>query len=584
MSKFSSIRAFFRRHKWKTIIGVLLLVPVGAVLLYARGPAEPEYVTSTVERGDITQTVEAVGSVVSERDLELKFGVTGIVAGVSVKAGDRVAAGRQLAVLRSASESAQIAAASARLAGAQADLRQLEQGTRLEEVIMSEADLESSKAALEVAKVQRDSSEKTLELSKRKLESIKAEMATAAQGQMTELPLTVQAQLTKARSALTAIDDVFANNDIQDALIRGNPSDFESMMQSADQALALIDAIGVPAVDPSDVSTIIPLETESMAAMIATQRSVEWAYNIILSLQQSPYLTAADREAYGQQIAAQRSTIDTAVITLRGAFSSLRDLLASQQTQLTAEESALVAAQNSYDKANADILTYEAAIRVREAQLAMKRSGARDTELDSARARVREASANLASARAAMADNVIIAPAAGVVTKVDVKPGEISPPGAAITMLGDSPFRIEMFVSEIDIPKVIAGQDATVELDAFPNVHITLKVSEIDTAPTEIDGVLKYRVKLDLVHPHPELKIGMSGDVTIVTGERMDVLHVPRRSVLRDEDDRTYVRLLTQSGTTQNRYVETGMESGDGDIEIRRGLAGGETVIQLTRE
>lgn len=583
MPIFSSIRGFIRRNRWKLIIAAAILLPLGAFVLYARGPAQAEYITTTASRGDLRQTVEAVGTVVSERDLELKFGVSGIVASVSVKTGDRVRAGQRLATLRSGSESAQIAAAAARLASAQADLRQLEQGARAEDIAVSQADLDSARASLEVARIQRDTAQKSLEQSERKLESIKSEIAVAAQGQLTEIPLTVQAQLSKARSALVTIDDVFANNDVQDAILKSNPSDYNSMRKSVTDAKAKLDAVGVPWVDKDDIDTAYALEAESMQALLATQQSLEWAYNIVLSLDESSYLTASAREGYGQQIAAQRTTIDASVLTLRGAFSSLRDLVASQQTQLTTEESAIISAQNTFDRASADILTYEATIRSREAQLNLKRTGARQTELDSARARVREASANLASAQAAMADNVIVAPSSGVITKVDVKPGEITPAGAAVTMLGDSPFRIEMFVSEIDIPKVALDQDATVELDAFPNVYMKLKVREIDTAPTEVDGVLKYRVKLDFVYPHDELKIGMSGDVTIVTGERMGVILAPRRSVLRDDDDRTYVRLLTQSGGVMNRYVEMGMEGADGNVEIRRGLAGDETIIQLTK-
>lgn len=582
MRFFSPLGRFFRRHRWKTIIAAVILVPLTAFAL-TRGPAVPQYVTAPATRGDLRQTVEAVGTVVSERDLELKFGVSGIVATVDVKTGDRVRAGQRLATLRSGSESAQIAAASARLASAQADLRQLEQGARAEDIAVSQADLDSSRAALEVAKIQRDTAKKSLESSERKLESLRSQMTTAAQGQMTDIPLTTQAQLSKARAALVTINDVFANNDVQDAILKSSPSDYNSMRNAAADAKAKLDAIGTPSLASDDIIGAYELEAEATQAMLATQQSVDWAYNIIQSLDESSYLTAADREAYGQQISAQRAALDTAVITLRGAFSALRDMIASQDTQITSEENALISAQNAFDRANADILTYEATIRSREAQLNLKRTGARDTELDAARARVREASANLASARAAMTDNVIIAPSAGSVTKVDIKPGEITPAGAAITLLGDSPFRIEMFVSEIDIPKVVLDQDATVELDAFPNVHMKLKVREIDTAPTEVDGVLKYRVKLDFVHRHDELKIGMSGDITIVTGERMNVIMAPRRAVLRDDDDRTFVRLLTQSGTMVERYVEMGMEGADGNVEIRRGLTGSESIIQLTK-
>ena len=141
-----------------------------------------------------------------------------------------------------------------------------------------------------------------------------------------------------------------------------------------------------------------------------------------------------------------------------------------------------------------------------------------------------------------------------------------------------------MFVSEIDIPKVQVTQSGSIILDAFPDTNFQVRVREIDVAPTDIDGVLKYRVKLDFIYPHTELKIGMSGDVTIVTGKKLRVVSVPRRAVIEDDEGRDVVRVLTGSGDVSQRMVELGMEGEGGDVEIRRGLDGSETVIVLTKE
>src|SRR3989344_108901 len=87
-SRTRSALRFLRLHLKKTlaILGVLFV----AWISYAvTRPTPPTYVTDTAKRGDLTQLVEAVGTVVSERDLALQFPTVDIVATVSVKEGDR---------------------------------------------------------------------------------------------------------------------------------------------------------------------------------------------------------------------------------------------------------------------------------------------------------------------------------------------------------------------------------------------------------------------------------------------------------------------------------------------------------------
>jgi len=139
-----------------------------------------------------------------------------------------------------------------------------------------------------------------------------------------------------------------------------------------------------------------------------------------------------------------------------------------------------------------------------------------------------------------------------------------------------------MFLSEVDIPKILLSQSGSIELDAFPGINYALQVVSIEPGPTKIDGVSKYRVNLNFVHPHDEFKIGMTGDAEIITGERTDVLLAPVRSVIQNNGEGKIVRIL-ENGKVVNKPVTTGMES-DTDAEIISGLAEGETVIVLIKQ
>ena len=189
----------------------------------------------------------------------------------------------------------------------------------------------------------------------------------------------------------------------------------------------------------------------------------------------------------------------------------------------------------------------------------------------------------LARASADYANTILTAPINGRITKVAVKPGEFTPVEAAVTMLGDSPFQVEMYVSEIDVPKLQTTQSGSVELDAFRGTNFQLRVSEVDTAATDRDGVPKYRVRLDFRYPHDELKIGMTGDARIVTGSVQNVVSVPLRAVLEADDGSSYVRILNEDGTIEERTVVTGLEGEGGNIEVK-GVEEGETVIVLEKK
>jgi HlyD family secretion protein len=234
------------------------------------------------------------------------------------------------------------------------------------------------------------------------------------------------------------------------------------------------------------------------------------------------------------------------------------------------------------DRATADIATYEASLKIAEAQLQLKKAPARQTDIDARVAAVNQARASLARASADYGNTVLTAPIAGRITKVHVKTGEFTPAGAAVTLLGNSPYRIEMFVSEVDVPKVQVTQSGSIELDAFRGTNFQLRVSEIDPASTDRDGVPKYRIKLDFIYPHDELKIGMTGDAVIVTGIKKDVISVPLRAVLEREDGTQYVRVMDENGVVTEKTVSTGLEGESGSIEVT-GIEEGENVIVLEK-
>jgi HlyD family secretion protein len=585
LAPFKSVLRFLRAHlKMSIAIGVILFI---LWLVYAvTRPKQPVYVTAQAQQGILRQTVEAVGNVISEKDLELQFPNVDVVSTVSVKEGDIVKAGQKLAALRSGTLAASVASASASVQSAQAQLRQLEEGARPEDIAIAEAQVANKRASLDAAKQTLANAEQSLKAAQDQLTTLKNEASVGLSGQVGTSSSTAQQYLAVAKTALQTTQGVFNANDIGDSVLKNAPAGYDTLIANIQSSLSTISSLQMKA-SPMDYQSAISLLEAARSAVATTADIENRSYDIVSNLTLTTYLTNTSKETNKTTIATQKSNVQSALSSLDSAIKSLRDASASYDTRIQTQQAQVTSYQGTRDRAKSDILTYQTSLQIDEAQLALKKAPARQTDLDSARARVRQAQAELSRAASAYNDTILIAPVDGTITKVNVKAGEMRPTlTPSITMLGNSPYRIEMFVSEVDIPKVVLGQTGSIKLDAFPNTPFALHVSDVDTAATDKDGVPKYRVKLDFIERPDTLKVGMTGDAEITTGLRENVVSVPLRSVLeRDTGSGSkYVRVLKSNGKGfDERTVTTGMEGAGGNVEVN-GVKEGETVIVLIKQ
>lgn len=576
------VPAIVRRHKWRSIIGliVILLIVLFSFSFFRKAP--PNYVTATAERGDIEQTVEAVGTITSERDLELQFPVSGVVESVLAKEGDSVKAGQKLVSLRAGSLAADVASASASVQSAEASLRAVQEGSRPEDIAIAEAELQNKKASLNAAQSTLASAETSLASSKQQLDALQREATTSLAGYVTTSTSTANGQLSAGLAALGTLDDVLANSDVQDAVIKNGSTEYDVIRN---QVVAARQAIQIGQINTASVRDYKDALQSLTAARLALQRAADAAnrlFAFISTMSETSYFTASDRETLKSTLAVEKSSIQSAVSSVDSAAKALQDAAASFDSKIVAQESDIASAESTKKKAESDIATYQSAVRISQAQLDLKKAGSRPSDIDGAVARVKQARADLARASARYNESILTAPVDGKITKVNVKIGEYTPAGPSVTLLGTSPYRVEMYTSEVDIPRVALTQSGYITLDAFPEENRDLVVHEIDPAATQIDGVAKYKVTLDFAKTYEDLKIGMKGDVTIISGFRKDVIKVPARSVIENDAGQKIVRILEKDGTVTEQPVEVGLES-DSDIEVLSGLSGGETIIVLIK-
>ncbi len=229
---------------------------------------------------------------------------------------------------------------------------------------------------------------------------------------------------------------------------------------------------------------------------------------------------AQSKEAQGDEAQRQAAlALDEAAARLDGARAMLAHLEGVRSAPLD-----LIAAA---DAARAQYRVARATAAGAAAGLALVSAGPAAHEVRLAEAAVKQAEARLKTLEVQLDKLTLVAPMAGTVTEVAVKPGETAVAGA--TLLGiaaRAPLEITVYVAEADVGLVAPGSAATVRVDARPDrafpgrvVHVA---SEAEFTPRDVKtrqdrASLVFGVRIRLVTDE-DLKPGMPADVEIVKG------------------------------------------------------------------
>jgi HlyD family secretion protein len=132
------------------VAGIVLVG--GGVTYYMEKPANAatqNIRSATVQRGDVSQTISATGTLAPLNQASFSSPGNGAkVTAIQVKVGDKVKAGQVLATFDSTSAQSQLESAKANLASAQTKLTQTKQGTSSVQIAVQRANVEKAKANL----------------------------------------------------------------------------------------------------------------------------------------------------------------------------------------------------------------------------------------------------------------------------------------------------------------------------------------------------------------------------------------------------------------------------------------------------
>lgn len=168
-----------------------------------------------------------------------------------------------------------------------------------------------------------------------------------------------------------------------------------------------------------------------------------------------------------------------------------------------------------------------------EAEFALVKAGPRKEKIDQARAQVDEVQQAVNQATQQLSYTELFAPMGGVILSRSAEPGEFLNPSTPVVTLGDlaRPW-LRAFINEKDLGRVKLGEKIMVTTDTFPDKKyqgvLSFISSQAEFTPKSVQTFeervkLMYRIKVELLNPHGELKPGMPADAVIPTALPVDV-------------------------------------------------------------
>ena len=529
------------------IIALVILLSVGGVL-YAKGKlpfikkndkkALTGMKTAKVQRGDITVTITATGTIEPLITVEVRSKASGAITKMAVDTGDKLKAGDLVAEI---------------------------------EKTYTQADVDQAQADLKSAQARKDQAVMNIELQKQLSDNqIKQAQANVITAETKLAQLQEQIKLDKESNARGVKD---SQNDLEIAKLRldqaKNPRE-ENINRSK------------ASVDQAKSSMDLALEE----------------YNRLRALNEKLFVSKAEVDSAKAKYDSAKSQYESAQeqLKLTQNPSSTEDLKLADKSVIKAEF-ALATAKQKIDQEKTkekDIELYksqieDAKLSLQQALSNKKQIEVKQKDLESADASVKRAEVSLKNAKDKLDDTVVRAPISGTILTKNVAEGQVisSSMGAMasagtllVTMADLDKVYIKTDVDETDIGKVQPGQNVSIIVDAFPDKKFQGSVLKIEPQGKTVQNVTTFRVTTELENPKNILKPGMNAKVEITVTDLRNILTVDNSAII-DAGNGKMVTPIVDGKPGQPISVDIGTR-GFGESEVIYGLEEGDEVLLIS--
>ena len=198
------------------------------------------------------------------------------------------------------------------------------------------------------------------------------------------------------------------------------------------------------------------------------------------------------------------------------------------------------------------------------------------TKVQSTAAEVAQAQAALAQARLNLRDAFVRAPVAGIIQTRTVETGQYVQIGTVLaTLVRRDPLLLRFQVPEQDAMPLRPGMIVRFNV-AEDAVEHQARVTHVAAAANQASRMVD--VTANVVDANrPELRPGAFARVTVPIGATREAPVIPQTAIRPSE--KGFLAYTVDGGVARQRILTLGMRTADGQVEVKSGLAAGETLV-----
>lgn len=519
-----------KKPKYKKLIllvaGAALLVAM-VIVFTSKDSEELQVIESyTIEQGLTQSTLTLSGRVEANSSRNLSFPVAGRIASMTVDTGDTVTNGQTISRLDTSLLSAQKREAEAELSIQEAILQNLLAGNRPEEIAVKE----ESVTLAELAYDHLLSSAKTLLY----------DTYTTADNAIRNV---IDDYILNAQSANPRLDFVLSRNQSLGASLERDRVSIEATL--ADWEILL--ASGAPEVSTQDALA----EAESHLVIV-------------------------------------RDFMNLAALAVNSADTTNETpdaLLRTWKTSTAAARTEIVAALSEIQTARRDIETQNAKVNQAKTDLALAKSGATPTDINTQQQNIARSEARIQTINAEIGERTLRSPIDGVVADVIQEAGETVAAGAAIvTIISAGQPVLNLETPELVLPQLRVGNRAELTFLALsPHAPTFGTITTIDPQATIDNGLVPYyNVEVTLDETDLAITPGLLADAMVMVNDFPDSIAVPRRFLLdyNPAKAEASVWLRTPAGL-RRQDIMVGQTLSDQRVIVTGGLKTDDIIVRV---
>jgi HlyD family secretion protein len=499
-----------------TAVVVALLIAGGATALAASSSGNSGFRMTNVVRTSVGSTLGVVGTIEPVNDASASFQVAGQVASVNVAAGDQVTAGESLASLDTTSLS--------------------------EAVSSAELSLQSDDAKLTEDEDSETSTAQTSATTTSSTSSVKAATAPTSGGSGSGSNA-ASSPISQDQSTLVA-DEAKSSADQQ--------------QETADLAQAET-ACGIsstsPSAKPPTGSSTTTTTTPTTSTSTGGSGSGSGCTTAVQQVSTDEQAVSTDQQKVGTDENTLAKALTQEATPNSGGSSTTTPTTTNSGSSSAGGSGGTNAKANPTSGAASDSAT----------------------QIASDEATIDTAQANVVEAEQSLAEGQLTSPINGTIVSVGINVGDTvgaDSSSSVIVIIGTKSFEATATLTSTQVPLVKVGSTAEVAVDGTTGT-IDGSVTQVGPVQSSTTGY-SYPVVVTLPASANNLFSGSSANISIVTGEKKDVLAVPTSAVTTN-GTQSFVQVLS-GGNPVDKSVKVGIVGGV-YTQVLSGLTLGEAVI-----